>query len=235
MTEEQEFEIFKRVNEKHWQFQNWNKSESPDFLVSYDDKVIGIEISEVIKKNIGELIASKLSLEDQLASIITDQLNKSSMDLNLSGMIDFKTEISISSNQKEYFCHRVSSAIISHSKSLIKESWSINHCIEHYIPEEINWISYDCYPFMDESRFYATRGKTQEFLKEEDVIETVLKKEAKYQQYLRKCDEVYLLLIEGLIPASWIGKLKKPINYLHSSFDKVYLFHSADSELIELK
>ncbi len=235
MTEAEENLIFQRINAKHWNYDNWQKSERPDFLVKVNSKTIGIEFTEVIKKYYGEIIAQKYRLEDKLAQKVTQQLNQSSMDLNLHGIIDFKDEIYIYQNEIDSFCHRITSSIITHSRSLSKESWSINHYIDKFIPEEVNWISYDCYPFLDKSEFYASRSKTQEFLDKEDVIDAIKKKELKYEDYFENCDEVHLIIVEGLLPASWIGKLEKPLKITHSYFESIFLFHFMDSEFVKLK
>jgi hypothetical protein len=234
VTADQEILYFERINSKYWNYDDWKKSESPDFLVKVGNKIIGIEFTEVTKKYPGNNDAKRYSLEDKLTKIITNQLNESSMNLNLYGNINFKSDLNLSQENVETFCHRVTSAIIAHSKSLKKESWSANHYLDKFLPDEINWISYDCYPFMEESKFYASKGKTLEFLNEADVFHAIENKESKYHEYLNKCDEVHLVLLEGLIPASWIGKLEKPIARIDTIFNKVFLFHTSDSELIEL-
>ena len=237
MTKDQEFQFFKVINDKVWNHLDWEISEVPDFLVKTKENVIGVELTEVVRKDTGRIIASRYSLEDELAAIVTRQVNESGIDLNLQGHIDFKNELYIRSNQKESFCHQITSAIVTHSRSLVKDVISYNHHIDTFIPDEVNWISYDCYPFLDESAFYATRYKTKEYLEVEDILCTVRKKENKIELYKQKCEEVKLVLVEGLLPSSWIGELKDPNIEIHldTSFNEVYLIHYHGFKILQLK
>ncbi|MEQ8554915.1 MAG: hypothetical protein RIC06_25745 [Cyclobacteriaceae bacterium] len=237
MTKDQELQFFKVINDRNWSYQNWEVSEAPDFLIKTKGNVIGVELTEVVRKDTGGIIASKYSLEDELAAIVTKQLNESGIDLNLQGNIDFKGELNIRANQKESFCHQITSAIIAHSKSLVKDELSYNHHIDSFIPDEVNWISYDCYPFLDESSFYATRYKAQEFLEVDDILDAVGKKERKTEAYKQKCDQIKLVLVEGLIPSSWIGELKDPsiLSSLETAYDEVFLIHYHGFKILKLK
>lgn len=235
IKKETELKQFQVVNDKLWRFEKYKMDESPDFLAYEKEKVVGIEITQVIRKDYGQIIAANYKLEDELASIISNQLNESALQLSLHGMIDFKKDLLLSGNQKNHLCNRITSTIIAHSKNLLKESWSANHFIDKLLPDEVNWISYDCYPFLDESTFYATRGKTLEYLEKEDILDAIHKKESKLQNYLQKCDEVYLLLVEGLLPASWIGELREPLTEVDTLFTQVILLHYRSSKVIPIK
>ncbi len=68
------------------------------------------------------------------------------------------------------------------------------------------------------------------------IMESINKKEGKYQKYIKKCDKCWLLVVADMKPSSFIHPDQESLDYVYSSsFDRIYFMDITKQELYLLK
>ncbi len=230
MNKQQERYVFEKVNGKLWQTKHYVHDDSPDFLL--EGGSAGVEITEVVKAYSTD--PQTYSMEAEICRLAAERLNGLSKNF-LHGTIQFRRPVRVRKVDIGRIVEHIVATVLNHSKHLLQHEKSEDHHIASNLPTEIEWISYDNYPFWGECTLAPIRQKIREYLNPADLIATIQRKEVKIPQYMLKCKRCILIIAEGFLPGSWIGKLESEPPRFETAFDEVILFHFDDSQVVRLK
>ncbi|ABX31363.1 hypothetical protein Pmob_0629 [Petrotoga mobilis SJ95] len=214
-------------------------SESPDFIIKFDNQKIGIEITEAIKEEMMKSLDSKIEIykivrkymeEENIKSVIWFSFsNKLDSDINkinknkfIKAFIEEFKKYIMARRNKEYssfeeFCE-------SNKSSLICKYLEVEPIQEDYkkplvIPTSINCIGFNY---------------------EEKLRLAINKKIEKIPLYREKVDKIYLLIKISSFPPNLVFFVDVDIQYIkeilnsytkgENNFDKIFLYYHSDIE-----
>ena len=225
------FNVFRNL---HGDLPPGEKSESPDFLINLDNKIIGVELTELMEEDSGpSSLAAKYSLEDKIAKSSRIKFDLAS-NKRIMANLHIRDNLSLPSNK----IHSISKEIadlITRTTENYPNTLSYNYEINENLPKEILAIYFDIAPFMTESHFSVMRGKWTGSFNINDLNRAIEKKDKNIPKYRKKADSIYLVIIEGFAPNSWFGPFIKTGTYIKNSFDKIFLLKIMSRELFQIK
>lgn len=232
-TYNEEF-AFKLFRELHGNLPDGEKSESPDFIINLDGKMIGIELTELMEEDSGPLsLAAKYSLEEKIAKSAQRQFDNRS-DKRIMVNLQIVEKLNLPSYKITHLASEIAQILINTTKDF-PDVLSNNHEIIENLPNEILNIYFDITPFLTESHFTVMRGKWTGSFNINDLVRLIIKKNKYTLDYRRKVDLLYLLIIEGFAPKSWYGSFMMTGSAIENDFDKVFLLKIMSRQLYKIK
>lgn len=213
-------------------------TETPDFItISSDGARIGIELTDLINgKKKGEKFspAQRYSLEDKITLQARDIfIAKYAVPLNLS--IAFKDHFQCAYNRIEEVANEISEFVFNQISEKDRNAY-FRVTVDSKLPSICSYIQIGYLPTATEHIWYS--GKAM-FVPNPEITELenlIRLKEGKLVEYRKKCDLVYLLIIEGIVPYSWYDNFNEVNRHIYrTNFDKVIVLRNIANRLIELK
>lgn len=198
-TEKDLFRRFKSSFEFPFQYQEIEKSENPDFLIYREKDILGIEITEIFKKHNPQREPAPLQAIETGWAKTCEQADKlwSEFELpNIEVSVDFNDHYHVNDSN----IGRLAKILVKiagqnipdkNNFALLKsENFPLN-----YFPDEILSTIISRSDNLASSYWHFGHGGFVPELKEEQIIERITKKNKRVDDYLKKCNEVWLLLI----------------------------------------
>ncbi len=236
MTLEEEewiFEMFVRLHPDVYR-KDFKKTESPDFTLQLEEKIIGVELTEIFQDSTDK--DSKLQKKSSDGISFTEDFIK-----EIQPNIPFKFAVNFHFSRfhpirkferqnliKEISKICIPSLIRLHNKEFLD--------FDYYngIPEQIDLIQFSRYDALNESYNSRSEGGIVRSLTSEPLQKVINKKEKKLRNY-SPCDEYWLVIREGNYYAgSFSDDIDEEIT-VKSNFDRIFLLRTKKEELIILK
>jgi hypothetical protein len=233
--EQEELWIFEKFVELFFngRIPDFEKGESPDFIINLDGEKIGIELTEVFQDS--SYSYSKLQQNSSDWANFTDQFIaaiQSEVDFKFSVGIHFSRFHEIKKSDKVNLIEKLKELCIPHLRTL-PDRRHLKLDFYNGIPQQIDSIDFGRLDGIADSFNYKPEGGPVSDLKIEHLTPILLKKEKKLGKYV-ECDKNWLLIREGNYYAGSFSELDVPTP-IESSFDKVFLLRTRKSSLVELK
>jgi hypothetical protein len=214
-------------------------TESPDFLFQNESRVLGIEITDFIRRVKRDSPLSLRTIEKLHAMVA------------LQAKAIFEAKYNIPLWIALHWDHRFRFS----KKDVPRVASQLVDVIEKDIPREIyegtsfNWDSHGDFPIFEAIHRISIRrlkDRTKGVWAEaesgfiggtmSDIQEVVEAKEPKIQSYLTKCDEVWLLIIaDGAHISSTLDIELEPSATLRTQFERVLLYDGDSKSVLRLK
>lgn len=233
MNKDQELLSFHRFLELNKHLNTWERSESPDFIITYENRKIGIEITELIFETIhGVPIAKKYSLEDEIIKLVYKELRLKSH-FKILASIQFDEKLNVSKKDMGIFASKISEII---SNFLIGKPNILTHhlAIIEDLPAGVNGVYLDIIPLLGDSIIYAQRGKCPVQITIDHLNDLIKRKNKIIELYKRKVDEIYLVIVHGLSFSSTHGNFSINTKVIPNEFNRIFLLDVFHTEIIEI-
>lgn len=208
--------------------------ESPDFIVEFKGKIIGIEVTEIYQDSyLGLSKLKQNSMEGAKFTQMLIDLLKPDILFTYTIGVHFNDKFPIKQANRNYVLNQLVEICLPAMKNLS------NHQIlelENYynnLPCEIESVIIVRFDGIDDSIDHRPEGGIVSQLELKHLNSILTSKEKKLANYL-KCDEQWLLIREG----NYFSGSFSSINIdspIESQFDKVYLLRTRTNEIIQLK
>lgn len=212
------------------------KGEKPDFQIYSNEKIIGIEHTQLFRPSSKQPLQEIESLSSNIAKQAQNiYLTTGHPPVDVS--ILFNSKYHIRKNMISWLPQTISELVIKimpkMGESLIEEYKYTNRS---YFPEEIDFISISRNKETTESFFSAMDSAVSSRLGIDFIEEQIQRKNKKVNTYGKSCDELWLLLVSDGWRLSSRLKFDKSIdNHIYKcDFDRVFLLKNM-KELVELK
>ena len=206
--------------------------EKPDYLINSNDRIIGVEITQVFIDN---FIGSELNekRKENIRSMLGDLLcNK------IKTVVPYKFVLDIEFSNKDFSTNHIERIalaceeyirLIEFPKEII-ESFDI----ENYgqLPDEIININLLYFPSLDKSFFSEISGGVVPNLAQRHLKCILDKKEAALKNY-RFCHEYWLLIKEGTFYSDSFNKID--IEEIETTFEKIFIYRHSQRKVVQLK
>lgn len=212
-------------------------SEAPDFLYfPAPERRIGIEVTELHNPKIeGERYPSS-QRHGTLEKIVDNAHKEFTLVSNIPLTIEFRfvKNLRISRNRIISLSKEISGIVCEQVRNIGGRTIH-DFRVEHPLPKEMSGIYGYYHPSSTTSIWYPAEGRWLPDIDPKEVQKLIDKKNVKVADYLQKCDEVWLLIVEGIPPYSWFDNKEEAIsvNYL-SSFQKIIMLRSLSNKVYEL-
>jgi hypothetical protein len=234
MKHEEEKYSFEKFRELHGNLPPGRKSETPDFLIVAGNETIGVEFTEVTNESSNVFSpAAKYALEDRIIRHAKAGMQKL-RNIMLFVTIRFRDGLIINAKRVKKLGEEISQVVYERTLHLSEIEPLEHQVIVEDLPDELDLISFDVAPCLDEPEWHAIRQKGIEHLDIERIDRVISRKEEVVMTCRTKADRVYLVIVDGLGPRSWYhdflqGQIRE------TSFDKVFLLRIMVNQLVELK
>ncbi len=209
------------------------KSESPDFILRTDNKIIGIEHTELFLERQYPLQA-KESIEDAVSSVAQSYADSVEY-------IPARAKILYGNTQglKKKQRAKLARKIADHVQVNLLQSDKQAFTQVRLTPDinEVNTIYATIMPEGFKNHYFATRAGWVKRDATDEVYSALQKKAPRVGHYLTKCDEIWLLTVaDGSNPSSLLGR-DEGVNNIPSlhGFNKVYFMYYQDKVIYEVK
>lgn len=212
--------------------------EQPDFLVRTSDRVIGIEITELHRVNDGQPVSmqGREAIRDQIV-----QRAKALYDCDGLPPIDCCVHLKDLSYRRTEI-EPLAAKITELAKRNIPPEGTLAKCEQYdwvnreYFPEEVDSIRVARFAGLAES-FFGTAGSAWAEPLTPDTLRAVIEtKDGKIDEYLRQCDEVWLVIVtDSRTISTWFNSADqvKAAAFM-TRFARVIILRNFGRELIEL-
>ena len=201
--------------------------EKPDFLIDRDKGILGIEHKQIFKD--AEDHGSSLQAQESLRSKVIKQIKKKYVDLGgepISAYFTFNFYETIDPNQLSEISENISKLLIpvdlepNELKQINlynNESNSLNVLNTIHLHRRIGFNETNFSPL--------SMGWTKE-LKPQRIINEIKSKEVKIDDYRKKCDEIWLIIVaDDFTNASSVDLSNETVKYSYKTeFDKVFFY-----------
>ena len=215
-----------------------NEREHPDFLVHTADRVIGIEITELHRVNDNQPVPlqGREAIREQVvqrAKALYDGQDVPPIDccVHLKDLSYRRTDI-----------EPLAAKIAALAGRNIPPEDTLAKCEQYdwvnreYFPEEVDYIRVARFNGLTQSSFGTAGSTWAEPLTPDTVRAVIAAKDAKIDEYLRQCDEAWLLIItDSRTMSTWFnGADQVKAATFTTRFARVIILRNFGSELIEL-
>jgi hypothetical protein len=210
------------------------EQEAPDFIVSLDDKKIGIELTEVFQDS--HLGISKLKQSSSEGSSFTEDLialMQPYIPFTFSIGIHFNKNVPIKKSTKKEILKNLEEICVPAMINLQDHEHLELENYYHNLPNQIDDIHIYRFDGMGESIDFRPEGGSVATLTISHVKTVLENKENKLSSYTN-CDEQWLLIREGNYYSGSFSDVEVDLP-IKSQFDKVFLFRTRTNEILELK
>lgn len=211
----------------------------PDIVFLIDDKIIGVEITELYSDNYLEGKGSKLREQQSLRNKVIE-LAVAKIDKRIDWYFELFVSFSYSINPTSV--HSLSNSITNILNNQLiditpKEEYQIiefNNSDYNLNLEKLSIIISNTY---DQHYFGSTEAGFTPHLKIENIVKAITEKDNKIAGYRSSNnDEVWLLLAEMGSIASTFDNIKDALsNKYDSKFDRIFLLRSLYKKVVEIK
>lgn len=201
----------------------WDKAESPDFIFRENDKVIGVEHTQIFLDGSNDL---KLVAIESIGNDIARRVQLKGLSLHYNFQAVLQLNISDSLNEKER--ESIASEIYEKIENTIRNTNILE--TQYFVVSQVNSVVRRI-RFVATQQELATRvtvaraGWVKRTIAEE-IVEAITNKNFKAKDYASKCDELWLLIVaDGHDPSS-LFDIQPPVISVSccSHFDRVYYF-----------
>lgn len=224
-------EFYKTLFEK--KIQCYEAGESPDFTFELSGKKIGVEHTQVFLE--GSKDASLVAIEsigEDVARRV--QLKGMVLPFNFNATLLFNFRETIKEKERE----RLATYIFESIEDVTCDKELSELEIFEVRPNDPHITSIRFAATMQEltTRVTVARAGWVKSTIHEEVTEAILKKSSKVEEYRKRCDDIWLLIVaNGHEPSSLFDKQPSVLNLMcKSEFDKVYYLDFFDKELTEI-
>jgi len=197
------------------------KPPAPDFIIKYDDKLIGLEHTRILTKDAPRYLKI-VSLLDYAKEIYSEKYPK----INVNATISIKNDkLDYKQNEKAALAKEIADLVYA------------CHLNKNFVlPEFINKIRTTKHSRITFN--YSEKNWESKYLTRERLIEEIQKKEKKINEYKKSkfdLSQIWLVLLIGSLN-SVSYRLNDKENYKTDSiFDRVYLKTDFDDDIIRIK
>ncbi len=220
------------------------KSESPDFLVTTNDKIIGIELTDLYwnsQQAQEETINRRQNISSQQAQeTICKKITSEAQSLHLAqNLANVLVTVRFSHNLSSKDIGCLSKQLVELvSRNMPKPGDNYNEENSDTLPEEIKRVTVSRLSDSKESFFNAPLSEFLPELEENHISSALARKEPKVEEYRKRCAEIWLLTNFDTVPSSLatIFDFKEEVlqKTYPSKFDRVFLFDNARKKIYEL-
>lgn len=211
-----------------------SEQEAPDFIINFEGKEIGLELTEVFQDS--HLGTSKMKQESSDGAQFTEDLIalvQSNIPFTFSIGIHFNKNLPIKKSNKQKILNELERICV---PAMINLQNHEHLELENYydgLPKEIDDIHVYRFDGMEESIDSRPEGGIVSRLTMGHIKLALANKESKLSSY-QICDQQWLVIREGNYYSGSFSdvEIDSPIDTL---FDKVFLFRTRTKEVIELK
>lgn len=213
------------------------KTESPDFLVRSNDKILGIEVCQLYHgKEPGSRFTpvENVSMETQIA-LNAQQYFFRRYRIPLNVDIQFRRELTLDSVGRQRLAEKIAEHVWQ-EVSFRKHDAYYSISKDRNLPQELVHLFVYFHPKLTKSTWYSGRAIMLPDLTCKMIVETIRKKEAKTHLYRKKADNLILVLAEGFSMESLFDSIEisKELQ-LRSSYDNIYIVRDLANVLFRVK
>jgi hypothetical protein len=203
-------------------------SESPDFVLVYGEKRVGLELTELFRPAVGTGVPPKA--EENL----TDRIVKAARriyDAESDGFVHVNVYFSESVNIKTLHRDQTARSLCDLVHRLPLTQGDHTHWRNDYVDSALDAIAFVTalpVPQASMAHWSVSRAGWRATMSQDVVAEAIAAKNHKLPRYRPNLDEVWLLLaVEGNRPSQFFDPEQIPdIGKLGSAFDRTYFFNS---------
>lgn len=204
------------------------ESDPLDFLIHYNQSILGIEHTEYFEKDKSGFAFSKKdeSLQDRIKNSLGSYCNQIGLPPTILS-IGWKPNKPLTSSRVKLLIHDIARLVSIHMPEEGKIVFlSSRNFKRNEFPSELIVLSIYWSTKIDSTSVAASRTTWENTTKVDELKNIIVEKEKKLPLYRDKCDEVWLLIVaEGIAPSS-ITKLDSLVyDYsFNSQFDRIFFF-----------
>ena len=211
--------------------------ERPDFLIEHQGTITGIEVTEIHNPKGDRDSYSPSEKHGALSKFVSQAKNefikRNPTPLNVN--IGFARNVNLKNSKRNCVCRAVVERIIESISNISGNEYE-RIIINTDIPPEIRNIQVYYRPNISDSIWYTAEGTFLPNETAEHVQEIINKKNRKVVSYLKNCDRICLLLLEGLPPVSWFDSFEEVYaSEFTSEFDAIFTYRIIKNEIEELR
>jgi hypothetical protein len=213
--------------------QEIEESESPDFILHVESKLVGVELTELFREDTG--VALQPRAHENITDRIVAAAHRFYHDRSCNFVrvnVAFFDGVDFRSLNRDAVAERLASRVMSMRLESTHVHWRNDY--EDPLLNAIATVSALTVPEQRMSHWSVGRAGWRSNLSADLVRSAIESKDAKVCSYRAKVDELWLLLaIEGSRPSQFFDPDKPPaVETLASRFDRTYLFNAMYNQVI---
>lgn len=211
----------------------FKKHEAPDFIIEFEGKTIGVELTEVFQdSSAGHSKLQQRSSEWENFTDLFIQKIQPLVNFTFAVGIDFSVFIPIRKVERILLIERLIE-ICTPKLQVLDHHQHLEFDYYDGLPEQIDTVRFSRFDGLKESFDFRPEGGPVDSLTTKHLLPLLAKKEGKLKKYTG-CEEYWLLIREGNYYAGSFSDEELDIS-IETTFDKVFLLRTKQNQLISLK